>query len=50
MQKKKCGDSNEDVNIYYAQLPVAIIVWYDEVKLICNKTWRKSHLYYEKYR
>ena len=48
MQKKKCGDSNEDVNIYYAQLPVAIIVWYDEVKLICNKTWRKSHLYYEK--
>ena len=48
MQKKKCGESNEDINIYYAQFSVAIIVWYDEVKLICNKTWRKSHLYYEK--
>ena len=48
MQKKKCGESNEDINIYYAQLFIAIIVWYDEVKLICNKTWRKSHLYYEK--
>lgn len=48
MQKKKCAESNEDINIYYAQLFIAIIVWYDEVKLICNKTWRKSHLYYEK--
>ena len=47
-KKKKCGDSNEDINIYYAQLSVAIIVWYDEVKLLCNKTWRKLHLYWER--
>lgn len=36
--KKKCGESNEDVNIYYAQLSVAIIVLYDEIEFICNKT------------
>lgn len=35
---KKCGESNEDVNIYYAQLSVAIIVLYDEIEFICNKT------------
>ena len=37
-KKKKCGESNEDVNIHYAQLSVAIIVLYDEIEFICNKT------------
>ena len=42
--QKKCGESNEDVNIYYAQLSVVIIVWYDKVKLLCNKTLTFKYL------
>ena len=44
----KAAESNEDINIYYAQLFIAIIVLYDEIEFICNKITQKTLLYYER--
>ena len=41
---QKCGESNEDVNIHYAQLSVAIIVYMMKLNLFATKL-EENHTY-----
>ncbi len=43
----KGGESNEDVNNYYAQFSVAIIVLYDEIEFIATNL-EENYTYIEK--